>query len=75
MNGQIQDLLVFYQSYSAYLHHLVRCSLLSSFLFTVFCVVSCIHLSVVLDTEFEAPEPKHKPSCDSVQIYTGVKYN
>ena len=75
MNGQIQDLLVFYQSYSAYLHHLVRCSLLSSFLFTVFWVVSCIHLSVVLDTEFEAPESKHKPSCDSVQIYTGVKYN
>lgn len=63
MNGQIQDLLVFYQSYLAYLHHLVRCYLLSSFLFTVFCVFCCIfHLSVVLDTEFEAPESKHKPS-------------
>ena len=55
-HGQIQDLVVFYQSYS---HHLERCYPLSSFSSTAFCVFECIfHLVVSLDPEFGVHDQK-----------------
>ena len=55
-HGQIQDLVVFYQSYS---HHFERCYPLSSFSSTAFCLFECIfHLGVLLNTEFGVHEQK-----------------
>ena len=55
-HGQIEDLVLFYQSYS---HHLERCYPLSSSSSTAFCLFECLfHLVVLLNTEFGVHDQK-----------------